>query len=161
MKYNVHLLITSFTLLMHLFAQGGCIYYNFTLKQLSHQELIFWHHWSHMRNYSSHISKLVVTPGIFLLASLLHWCTTSTCRYQVHLLQHPSEQYKCPATPASPSAAVSNWTIQGWIHANNKSICCSIHLVKRVDYVQTTSPSVAASIYSKGLTTCKQHVPLL
>ena len=65
----------------------------------------------------------------------IHLNNTSSVQphQQVHLLLCPTELYwLCPATPASPSADVSNWTIQGWLCANNKSICCNIHLVKRM-----------------------------
>ena len=85
---------------------------------------------------SSHTSK-----PIFCCVQL-NYTGLTMCKQQVPLLQHPSIPKR-------------------WLFAKSKSLCCSIHLFQRVDYVPRASPSAAASIYSKGLTMCKEQVPLL
>ena len=75
---------------------------------------------------SSHTSKSICN------CIQLNYTGLTMCKQQVPLLQHPSSQ-------------------KGWLCAKNISICCSIHLVKRVDYMQTTSPSLHMTLRSKFL----------
>ena len=100
----------------------------------SNQEFFLLHHWSRTTNHSSHITKLVVTPRIFSVASLGSHTSLKVSTHTQNVLLVSMLHWE--------------WFIYICIViiqcscANSKSFCYSIHL------------------NNTGLTKCKQ-VPLL